>query len=149
MEEAEKWDKRQEKKQRHRDDVAFQDYTQHSRKIYKKQIRELKPDLETYAKEKERIVGSGEIVETEDGELVAVDREGNFYATADSLNFVNNKPDKKNVDKLVADLRKADEARNRKNKKGDDDDVTYINDKNKKFNQKLSKYYDKVSLLGH
>ena len=145
-----------EKKQRHRDDVAFQDYRQDSRKVYKRQLRDIKPDLEGYEKEKmaalEKAAQSGglEIVETEDGELIAVDKDGTFYSTADSTDFVQNKPDRAAVDRLVADLRKAEETRLKKRKdrgRGDDEgDVTYINDKNKQFNQKLARFYNKVSL---
>ncbi|MCJ1311729.1 pre-mRNA-splicing factor syf2 [Agyrium rufum] len=157
VEEAEKWDKRMEKKAKHRDDVAFRDYTQDSRKAYKRQLREMKPDVERYEKEKadavERAAKSGglEIVETEDGELVAVDRNGTFYSTADSTEFMSNKPEKAAVDRLVNDLRKAEDARMKKRRdrgKGEDDaDVTYINDKNKQFNQKLARFYNKVSRL--
>lgn len=155
IEESERWDKRMKKKEAHRDDQAFQDYRQDSRKVYKRQIRDLKPDMEHYEKEKmaavERAAASGglEIVETDDGELVAVDKDGTFYSTADSTGFVDNKPDKAAVDRLVADLQKAEDARLRKqrerNQKGEDGDVTYINDKNKQFNQKLARFYNKVS----
>jgi pre-mRNA-splicing factor SYF2 len=108
-------------------------------------MRELKPDMDGYNKEKEKILMDGEIVETEDGELVAIDRDGKFFATADSLSFVDSKPDKKAVDRLVQDLRKAEEVRNKRKRSGDEDDVTYINDKNKRFNKKLSRFYDGVS----
>ncbi|KAH8704180.1 SYF2 splicing factor family protein [Talaromyces proteolyticus] len=154
VEESERWDKRMDKKQRHRDDVAFQDYRQDARKIYKRQMRELQPDLDAYEREKmaavERAAASGglEIVETNDGELVAVDKNGSFYTTADSTDFVENKPDRAAVDKLVSDIRKAEEVRlkKRRERRGDDDpDVTYINEKNKQFNQKLARFYDKVS----
>ena len=154
MEESEKWDRRMEKKARHRGDVAFQDYTQESRKVYKRQLRDFKPDVEAYEKEKaaavERAAKSGglEIVETGDGELVAVDKNGTFYSTADSVEFADNKPDKSAVDRLVADLKKADDIRMKKRRDrgiGEDDpDVTYINDKNKQFNQKLARFYNKV-----
>jgi len=157
IEESEKWDKRMEKKQRHRDDVAFQDYRQDSRKVYKRQLRDIKPDLEGYEKEKmaalDKAAQSGglEIVETEDGELIAVDKNGTFYSTADSTEFVGNKPDRAAVDRLVADLKKAEDVRLKKRKergRGDDEaDVTYINDKNKQFNQKLARFYNKVSRL--
>lgn len=157
IEESEKWDKRMEKKQRHRDDVAFQDYRQDSRKVYKRQLRDIKPDLEGYEKEKmaalDKAAQSGglEIVETEDGELIAVDKNGTFYSTADSTEFVGNKPDRAAVDRLVADLKKAEDVRLKKRKergRGDDEaDVTYINDKNKQFNQKLARFYNKVSKL--
>lgn len=139
VEESEKWDKRMAKKERHREDVAFQDYRQDSRKIYKRQLRELNPDMESYEKEKaaaiQRAAASGgiEFVETEDGELIAVDKSGTFYSTADSTDFIENKPQKVNVDKLVADIKKAEETRLRKRRergRGDDEgDVTYINDK--------------------
>jgi pre-mRNA-splicing factor SYF2 len=157
VEESERWDKRLKKKEAHRDDQAFQDYRQDSRKVYKRQIRDLKPDMEHYEKEKmaaiERAAASGglEIVETDDGELVAMDKDGTFYSTADSTGFIENKPEKAAVDRLVADLQKAEEARLRKqrdrNQKGEDGDVTYINDKNKQFNQKLARFYNKVRLV--
>lgn len=145
------------KKDKHREDVAFQDYTQDARKIYKRQLRELKPDMEGYDKEKAAAVqkaalsGGLEILETEDGEVVAVDKNGSFYSTADSTDFIENKPDKSAVDRLVSDLRKAEDTRLRKRRergRGDDDgDVTFINDKNKQFNQKLARFYNKVSSI--
>ena len=157
IEESEKWDKRLKKKEAHRDDQAFQDYRQDSRKVYKRQIRDLKPDMDFYEKEKmaavERAAASGglEIVETDDGELVAVDKDGTFYSTADSTGFVEHKPEKAAVDRLVKDLQQAEDARLKKQKarnaaNGEDGDVTYINDKNKQFNQKLSRFYNKVSI---
>ena len=153
VDESEKWDKRMEKKQRHRDNVAFQDYTQDARKVYKRQLREVQPDLESYEREKmaaiEKAAANGdlEIVETNDGEMIAVDKNGSFYSTADSVGFTENKPDRAAVDKLVDNLRKAEEVRlkKRRDRRGDDDgDVTYINEKNKQFNQKLARFYNKV-----
>ncbi|KAL3464984.1 SYF2 splicing factor-domain-containing protein [Aspergillus heterothallicus] len=155
VDESEKWDRRLEKKQRHRDDVAFQDYTQDARKVYKRQMRELQPNLEFYEKEKmaaiEKAAANGdlEIVETNDGEMIAVDKNGTFYSTADTVGFTESKPDRAAVDKLVADLRKAEEVRlkKRRDRRGGDDegDVTYINEKNKQFNQKLARFYNKYT----
>lgn len=154
IEESEKWDKRMEKKQRHRDDVAFQDYTQDARKVYKRQMRELKHDLEAYEKDKmaaiEKAAANGdlEIVETSEGDMIAVDKSGTFYSTADTLGFTENKPDRAAVDRLVADLRKAEEVRlkKRKERRGEEEpDVTYINEKNKQFNQKLARFYNKYT----
>lgn len=157
IDESERWDKRLKKKEAHRDDQAFQDYRQDSRKVYKRQIGHLKPDMEGYEKEKmkavEKAAASGglEIVETDDGELVAVDKDGTFYSTADSTGFVEHKPPKDAVDRLVKDLQQAEEARLKKRrermgKDGEDGDVTYINEKNKQFNQKLSRFYNKVCI---
>lgn len=154
IEESERWDKRVKKKEAHRDDGAFKDYRQDSRKVYKMQMRELKPDMEGYEKERmkavERAAASGglEIVETDDGEIVAVDKDGSFYSTADSTGFVENKPEKAAVDRLVRDLEKAEESRMKRRKAMGQDkeegDVTYINEKNKVFNQKLNRFYNKV-----
>ncbi|RAL11064.1 pre-mRNA-splicing factor SYF2 [Aspergillus homomorphus CBS 101889] len=154
VDESEKWDKRMDKKQRHRDDVAFQDYTQDARKVYKRQLREMQPNLESYERDKmaaiEKAAANGdlEIVETNDGEMIAVDKNGTFYSTADTVGFTENKPDRAAVDKLVSDLRKAEEVRlkKRRDRRGDDDgDVTYINEKNKQFNQKLARFYNKYT----
>ncbi|XMA19651.1 hypothetical protein WAI453_012442 [Rhynchosporium graminicola] len=155
IEESERWDKRIKKKDAHRDDQAFQDYRQDSRKVYKRQIRDLKVDMEYYEKQKneaiEKAAASGglEIVETEDGELVAVDKDGTFYSTADSTGFVEHKPPKDAVDRLVKDLTQAEEARLKKRRakmsEGEDGDITYINDKNKQFNQKLNRFYNKYT----
>lgn len=157
VEESEAWDKRVRKKGAHRDDNAFQDYRRESQKVYKRQLRNMGgPDLERYAREKlaavEKAAAAGtlEIVETEDGELIAVDKDGSFYSTADSTSFAENKPDKAAVDRLVKDLQKAEEVslkkrRDRMANSGDDADVTYINEKNKQFNQKLSRFYNKYT----
>jgi len=155
IDESERWDKRLKKKGAHRDDQAFQDYRQDSRKVYKRQIGNMKLDIEGYEKEKmkavEKAAASGglEIVETEDGELVAVDKDGTFYSTADSTGFVEHRPPKDAVDRLVKDLQQAEDARLKKRKermgKEEDGDVTYINEKNKQFNQKLSRFYNKYT----
>lgn len=155
IEESERWDKRMAKKDRNREDVAFQDYRQDARKIYKRQLRDMKPDVEHYAKEKaeavQRAAASGglEIVENEEGELVAVDKDGVFYSTADSTGFVENKPEKAAVDRLVKGIQKAEEVRMKKRRERgmeqEEGDVTYINDKNKQFNQKLARLYNKYT----
>ncbi|KAL7821633.1 SYF2 splicing factor domain-containing protein [Trichoderma aethiopicum] len=156
VDESEKWDKRMKKKGAHRDNNAFQDYHQEANKSYKRQLRNVSVDLEKYEKQKmaaiEKAAASGglDIVETEDGELIAVDKDGTFYSTADTTSFAQNKPDKEAVDRLVKDLQRAEEVRLKKRKErmaqnGEDGDVTYINEKNKQFNQKLSRFYNKYT----
>lgn len=156
IDESEKWDRRMKKKEAHRDNNVFQDYRAESSKIYKRQLRNINPNLEKYEKEKmaaiEKAAASGglDIVETEDGELIAIDKDGSFYSTADSTTFTQNKPDKAAVDRLVEDMKRAEDARLKKRKErmaqnGDDGDVTYINEKNKQFNQKLSRFYNKYT----
>ncbi|KAG9630056.1 SYF2-domain-containing protein, partial [Aureobasidium melanogenum] len=154
-EESAAWDKKKAKKKANRDNVAFQDYSQDANKVYKRQMREMNPDVSNYEAEKmaavERAAQSGglEIVETEDGELIAVDKDGSFYSTKDSTDFVGNKPSKEKIDKLVGEIQKAEEIRLKKRRersgKEEDGDVTYINDKNKQFNQKLARFYNKYT----
>ncbi|KAL8387947.1 hypothetical protein RB595_009558 [Gaeumannomyces hyphopodioides] len=156
IEESEQWDKRMKKKESARDNNVFQDFRQEAQKIYKRQLKNMPPDMERYASDKMAAInkaaaaGTLDIVETEDGELIAVDRDGSFYSTADSTSFANNRPDKAAIDRLVNDMKKAEDVAAKKRKartakNGDDDDVTYINDKNKQFNQKLSRFYNKYT----
>ncbi|KAK4540113.1 pre-mRNA-splicing factor syf2 [Oleoguttula mirabilis] len=163
VEESERWDKKMAKKERARDSVAFQDYGKEAGKVYKRQVGALEKAgfderKEAYEKEKaealDRAVRSGglEVVETPDGELIAVDKDGSFYSTADSTTHFQNssKPDRAAVDRLVADIKKAEEVRLKKRRdrgKADEDgsDVTYINEKNKQFNLKLARFYNKYT----
>jgi len=156
-EESAAWDKKQAKKKAHRDNVAFQDFGQDANKIYKRQVKDMAPDVSNYEAEKmaavERAAQSGglEIVETEDGELIAVDKDGSFYSTKDSTDFVGNKPAKEKIDKLVGEIQKAEEVRLKKRKersgKEEDGDVTYINDKNKQVSYNAKKRVGWKSML--
>ena len=164
IEESEKWDERVERKKRNKDQNVFQDYGAEAGKIYERQIRELEKGLkknggnlgrEEYERQKTELIekaaqsGGLEIVELDSGEMVAIDRDGRFYQDKDAMGFVEQKPKKENVDRLVEDLRKAEEVRlkKRKDRRGDADegDVTYINEKNKQFNMKLSRFYDRYT----
>ncbi|KAK5078929.1 Pre-mRNA-splicing factor SYF2 [Lithohypha guttulata] len=163
IEESERWDERMAQKKEARDKNAFSDYGAEAAKIYDRQIRELEKQAakdggrnrEEYQKQKAELIeqaarsGGLEIVEIENGELVAIDRDGRFYADENNTGFVEQKPNKENVDRLVEDIRKAEEIRLQKRKKrrgeGDDGDVTYINEKNKQFNLKLARFYDRYT----
>ncbi|KAK1750744.1 SYF2 splicing factor-domain-containing protein [Echria macrotheca] len=158
-EESEKWDRRVRKKESHRDDTAFRDYGRESEKAYKRNLQKMgAPDLERYTRDKlaavERAAAAGtlEIVETDDGDLIAVDKDGTFYSAAESTTFAEHKPDRAAVDRLVESMKKAEEAALKKrrermaaNKEDDGGDVTYINEKNKQFNQKLARFYNKYT----
>ena len=147
--------------------MAFQDYRQDARKIYKRQQREMDANgmREEYERTKaERIEqaakdGGLDVVEMEDGELVAIDRDGSWYSTAETTTHFSrdgpngdaSKPSKAAIDRLVGDIKKAEETRLAKRrargmKDGDEGDVTFINDKNKQFNQKLARFYDRYTV---
>lgn len=163
IEESERWDERMAQKKANRDKNAFQDYGAEAAKIYERQIRELEKQglkdggrgREEYQRQKAELIeqaarnGGLEIVEMDNGELIAIDRDGRFYADSGNTGFVEQRPKKENIDRLVDDLKKAEEVRLRKRKerRGDVDegDVTYINEKNKQFNLKLARFYDRYT----
>ncbi|KAF9740917.1 hypothetical protein PMIN06_005944 [Paraphaeosphaeria minitans] len=155
IEESESWDKRQAKKSRNRDNVSFQDYRGEANKVYKRQVKQLgEKDMEEYAREKgERLqrqvrMGLLRLVE-EGGEVFTVDSEGRINTPVEELYDHNHKPSKEAVDKLVEDLEKGERARLKaraaRGIKDDGGDVTYINDKNKQFNEKLSRFYNRYT----
>jgi pre-mRNA-splicing factor SYF2 len=160
-EESEKWDKRVRKKERNREGVLFSSYDDQAGKVYKKQVKDMKVDIEEYKRQKmsriERAAAEGrlEIVELESGEMVAVDREGGFMAgtgNATDLWDKERKPSKEAIEKLVNGLKMADRKRNearskrlREQQHDGGEDVTYINQKNKLFNEKLKRFYDKYT----
>lgn len=105
----------------------------------------MKPDLEAYLRQKTKsLEKGGQIIEGEDGKLIAVDDDK--FGSTHSLDFAESKPPKEAVDRLVNSIKKADEQRMRKSRTTNDgDNVTAINDSNKQFNRKLSRYYDKYT----
>lgn len=155
VEESESWDKRQAKKSRNRDNVSFQDFRDEANKVYKRQVKQLgETDLEEYAREKgERLqrqvrMGLLRLVE-EGGEVFTVDSEGRINTPVEELYDHNHKPSKEAVDKLVENMEKGERARLKaraaRGIKDDGGDVTYINDKNKHFNEKLSRFYNRYT----
>ena len=168
MEESERWDERMAEKKERREKNAFQDYSAEAGKIYERQVREMEKLgakeggggkggrlREDYNASRQQLLeqaahnGNLEIVEMQNGEMVAIDQSGRFYADHDSTGFVEQRPKKENVDRLVEDLRKAEGVRLQKRRKrgaeGEEGDVSYINEKNKQFNMKLGRFYDRYT----
>jgi pre-mRNA-splicing factor SYF2 len=158
VEESESWDKRIAKKSRNRDGNAFADYRKEANKVYKRQIGQLgNVDMEEYVRRKgERLqkqVQSGllQLVETEDGDVFTIDKMGRVNTPVEDDYAHDHKPSKEAIDRLVDDLdkgeaarRKARAARGLKDEEAGGD-VTYINQKNKQFNDKLSRFYNKYT----
>ncbi|CAE7012318.1 hypothetical protein CFE70_002205 [Pyrenophora teres f. teres 0-1] len=158
VEESESWDKRLKKKAKNREGVAFADYRNEANKVYKRQIGQMsKVDMEAYAEEKARKlqsqVSSGllQLVETDAGEIYTVDSNGRINTPVDEAYSHDHKPSKEALDRLVADLDKGERARMKARAargirdEQDVGDVTYINQKNKQFNDKLSRFYNKYT----
>ncbi|KAG0253300.1 hypothetical protein BG011_006438 [Mortierella polycephala] len=141
-ESVERWNEKQEAK-KNRMDNKFTDWDQVNHKKYLKQVGELKPNLAAYNAKKEAAMHTNE-----DGELV-VSSDSGFYRDANSVEFLSDaNPSTLAVDRMAADVAKQIDARTRFSKRRahkEDEDVNYINDANQRFNQKISRFYDKYT----
>jgi len=126
--------------------------------VYKRQIKQMsKTDKEEYASRKaeklQNQVSSGllQLVETPAGEIYTVDSLGRINTPVDEDYSHDHKPSKEAVDRLVEDMEKADrtrlKARAARGIRDEQDvgDVTYINQKNKQFNDKLARFYNRYT----
>ncbi|KAF2637931.1 SYF2-domain-containing protein [Massarina eburnea CBS 473.64] len=158
VDESESWDKRMAKKARNRDGNAFADFRKEASKVYKRQIGQMgNVDLDEYARRKgERLqrqvqIGLLQLVETEDGDVFTIDKAGRVNTPVEEDYGHDHKPSKEAVDKLVDDLEKGETARRKARAargikdENDTGDVTYINQKNKQFNDKLSRFYNRYT----
>ncbi|POI27563.1 hypothetical protein CIB84_008687 [Bambusicola thoracicus] len=125
-EDAERWER---KKKRKNPDLGFSDYAAAQLRQYQRLTRQIKPDLEQYEKLKEQY-----------GEAL--------YPTSDSLLHGTHVPDKEGIDRMVADLEKQIEKREKYSRRrpyNDDADIDYINERNAKFNKKAERFYGKYT----
>ncbi|RHZ44456.1 hypothetical protein Glove_724g5 [Diversispora epigaea] len=132
VEEVEKWEKKQERKHKHAD-IEFTDYNQVARKKYKKMINNITPDRALYNEQKAASMSSNV-----------------FYRDANSLQYagVENSPSKEAVDRLTEDVNNQISKREKFSRQkpiNDDDDITYINERNRRFNDKIGRFYDKFT----
>uniref|UniRef100_A0A8B9MCZ5 Pre-mRNA-splicing factor SYF2 n=1 Tax=Accipiter nisus TaxID=211598 RepID=A0A8B9MCZ5_9AVES len=117
-EDAERWER---KKKRKNPDLGFSDYAAAQLRQYQRLTRQIKPDLEH-------------------GEAL--------YPTSDSLLHGTHVPSKEGVDRMVADLEKQIEKREKYSRRrpyNDDADIDYINERNAKFNKKAERFYGKYT----
>ncbi|KAI6020214.1 hypothetical protein PISMIDRAFT_675050 [Pisolithus microcarpus 441] len=170
IEENENWEKKLARKAR-RADFEFHDDVHAAHRRYKKDLDFLKPNLEVYSKQKEQVLGlaAGTLLESggstpsgSSGALTMFDPSGGqmvptaerrmavdaFYRDANTLLYADNKPSEEAIDRLVSKLnrdvdKKAKFSRKRHNE--DEGDITYINERNRVFNKKIARYYDKYT----
>ncbi|KAG2214362.1 hypothetical protein INT47_000918 [Mucor saturninus] len=103
-------------------------------------MSEFKPDMSAYSDMKladiERAIRNGE-------------DPSDISAMANSLDYarLDDKPSKEAVDRLAAETKKQiiqRETRSR-DRKEESDDISWINEKNRVFNQKIARFYDKYT----
>ncbi|KAI9139013.1 mRNA splicing factor SYF2 [Paraphysoderma sedebokerense] len=141
IEDVERWEEKQAKKAK-RANTGFTDFTDLAHRKYARLTSQLKPDLESYGTQKLKASLSTDIVGGTEEQI---------YRDANSLAFVDGvgvKPSRDNVDKMVEDLQKQIETRGKSSRRrayNPDEDITYINDRNRHFNKKISRAYDKYT----
>ncbi|GFR01612.1 pre-mRNA-splicing factor SYF2 [Trichonephila clavata] len=125
-EEAEKWDRMKKKKN---PDLGFSNYEDAAIRQYNRRTKKLKPDVEAYVKEKEKMGDA-------------------FYPTKDTIIHGMQEDSKESIDNMVQDLEKQIEKHSkfsRRRRYNDDADINYINERNMKFNKKLERFYGKYT----
>ncbi|XP_075070187.1 pre-mRNA-splicing factor SYF2 [Mixophyes fleayi] len=125
-EDAERWER---KKKRRNPDNGFSDYAAAQLRQYQRLTKQIKPDMEVYEKEREKCGES-------------------FYPTVNSLYHGTHVPSKEGVDRMVTDLEKQIEKREKYSRRrayNDDADIDYINERNANFNKKAERFYGKYT----
>jgi len=156
IEENIEWEKKQARKAR-RADFEFHNDSDAVRRKYKKDLDHLKPDLEAYNRQKETALGlapgtltrtgegSSAVAPTSQEQLLAAE---NLYRNANTLIYGDNKPSEEAIDKVVSKINQdVDKKRkfSRKRANEDEGDITYINERNRVFNKKIARFYDKYT----
>lgn len=114
------------------EDHGFLSFAESSYKKYKRMISDLKPDLEMYKLQKTKAVESNSL--------------NAFYG--DSFEAPNYVVREKDLVKMSKDVVKQCEIRGKYSRRrawDPDENVTFINDKNRNFNKKISRAFDKYT----
>ncbi|KAI9003102.1 SYF2 splicing factor-domain-containing protein [Gaertneriomyces semiglobifer] len=135
IEDVEKWNEVQEKKEE-RKNTGFTTYADVEARKYNSLVSDLKPNLHHYAETKDK--------------LLSQHQEDTFYRTSDSLSYASEfeKPSSQAVNRVVENVKIQEEKRTKHSRRrafNEDEDVTYINERNMKFNKKISRAYDKYT----
>ncbi|ORY29748.1 SYF2 splicing factor-domain-containing protein [Naematelia encephala] len=152
IEQNERWEAKMED-QKVRGDSSFHNAEDDAHKLYNRNIRSTKPDVAAYARAKEAALGlaPGTLVPgtSNSSALVASGRgltaAEDLYRGADTLSYGDSKPSEDAIDRVVGKINKDMSKVKRKKKDDGDEEVNYINDRNKVFNKKIARYYDKYT----
>ncbi|EIW66501.1 hypothetical protein TREMEDRAFT_34983, partial [Tremella mesenterica DSM 1558] len=108
-----------------RADGRFHNAEDEAHKQYNRNVRVTKPDLVAYERAKEAALG--------------------LAPGMDTLAYGDSKPSEDAVDRVVGKINKDLDKGKRKKKEEEDETVTYINQRNKVFNKKVARYFDKYT----
>ena len=135
LQDIDRWNEKQKEKEE-RLDKGFTDYHQVAAKKYNKLTKELKPNLQSYQAQKQSMEESLSTSLVENQEYKA------------AFTSISSKPSTNAVEKMSQDLDQQLEKRmkfSKRRKHNEEDSVTYINDRNMRFNKKISRAYDKYT----
>ncbi|KAI8815123.1 SYF2 splicing factor-domain-containing protein [Cladochytrium replicatum] len=137
VEDVNRWQEKQEKKA-FRADEAFTDFQQAAAKKYKKLVDGLKPNIKQYNDQKH-------LSQLRAGSTGGVGDD--FYRDANSMAYARaeDKAAPEDVERVVKDLEKQLEARDKFSRRRayhEEDEITFINDRNMRFNKKIGRAYD-------
>ncbi|KAI9008571.1 SYF2 splicing factor-domain-containing protein [Hyaloraphidium curvatum] len=140
-EDVERWEQKR-KEKAERAETGFTDYAQIAAKKYNKQIKELKPNIAVYEEQKSLAAVASSISSNRD--------ESDFYRDANSMSYasLDNRPDAEAVDRLVNTVNDQIASRakfSRRRLQREDDDISYINERNMRFNKKIARAFDKYT----
>jgi len=162
IEENENWEKKLARKAR-RADFEFHDDAHAARRRYKKDLDQIKPDLVAYNRQKEVAMGLApgtlvtafnpsagsssamQIVPTSQQQQLAAE---SLYRDANSMLYGDSKPSEEDIDRVVGKINQDIDKKgkfSRKRLNEDEGDITYINERNRVFNKKIARYYDKYT----
>jgi len=126
---AEECEKFEKKRKRKNPNIGFDNYEQCTYRAYSKLTNQIKPDLEACAKQKEEL-----------GD--------NYYATSSTLIHGTHKPTEAAINRMTEDIQTQIQKRgkySRRRAHDPDQDIDYINERNRSFNRKIERYYGKYT----
>ncbi|CAE6436550.1 unnamed protein product [Rhizoctonia solani] len=149
IEENDEWEKRKTRKER-RADFQFHDDAHAARRKYKKDLDLIKPDLVAYQAQKEAAMGQGSALQafSSGSSSNAVTASEQLYRDANTLLYGDNKPSEEAIDRVVGKINHDLDKRSkfsRKRNNEEEGDITYINERNRVFNKKIARFYDKYT----
>ncbi|OWZ65828.1 hypothetical protein AYX14_03229 [Cryptococcus neoformans] len=154
IEDNERWQAKLEE-QKVKQDTHFHNAEDDAYKKYNRNLRATKADVVAYERQKEAALGlaPGTLVPvgaTSSSLVASSSKTGlsgaeDLYRGADTLAYGDNKPSEDAVDRVISKINKDIGKKKRAKKDDEDGEINYINERNKVFNKKISRYFDKYT----
>lgn len=122
---ADEAERKERKNRKKNPDTGFADFEQATFRQYSRLVQDIKPNMEEYEKAKNELGDA-------------------FYAEKNTIVHGLHKDSPEAVNRMVEDLQKQIEKRekySRRRRHDDDAEIDYINERNMRFNKKLDRFY--------